>query len=174
MEDVKVAVAVIVVSKGSAAWKTWRADDDDATFWATKMSLEAKVRKHVACRCAVAGVWCFTRETLSEYAPFLQRRDVPAWRTRVGRSCFQACTESSFKRKTDSRLQRNVWKSQHEGSQSNLCQSNGNKLEQDRMAAFGQRVKKLINGYLMAKGFPRHAHAFGHQGLHLRQRVPRH
>ena len=45
VEAVKVAVAVIVVSKGSAAWKTWRADDDDATFWATKMSLEAKVRK---------------------------------------------------------------------------------------------------------------------------------
>ena len=45
VEDVKVAVAVIVVSKGLAAWKTWRADDDDATFWATKVSLEAKVRE---------------------------------------------------------------------------------------------------------------------------------
>ena len=41
----KCCSGVVVVSKGSAAWKTWRADDDDATFWATKMSLEAKVRE---------------------------------------------------------------------------------------------------------------------------------
>ena len=73
--------------------------------------------------------------------------------TRVGRSGWQACTERSFKRKKDSRMQRNVWKAQNERSQSNLRQSNGNELEQDRMAAFGRRVKKLINRYLMTKGF---------------------
>ena len=32
MEVVCVVVAIDVVSKESAAWPTWRADDDDATY----------------------------------------------------------------------------------------------------------------------------------------------
>ena len=54
----------VVVSKGSAAWKTWRADDDDATFGATKMSLEAKVREtcSVQMRCGRCVVF-YTRNT---------------------------------------------------------------------------------------------------------------
>ena len=47
VEGGKVAVAVVVVSMESAAWKAWRADDDDATFWAghTQMNPWAEVRE---------------------------------------------------------------------------------------------------------------------------------